>query len=132
MVAFGSERLLSAASIWACSVGHSLASAGPAAAAATTRAMTKLFISLPPWGLSTGPSDRMFVAIRERRHDASRTRAVKAGTHGRSLPNTPGARAYARAPDRLDSQRASSVQVLVRPPVHRDTPRHAVGEDVVG
>src|SRR5262245_58760877 len=56
MAAFGSERLLSAASIWACSVGHSLASAGPAAAAAMTRAMTKVFISLPPSGLSTGPS----------------------------------------------------------------------------
>src|SRR5215470_13544039 len=87
MVAFGSERLLSAASIWACSVGHSLASAGPAAAAATTRAMTKLFISLPPWGLSTGPSDRMFVAIGTYvkapiAHEPSML------VHGRSLPNT--------------------------------------------
>src|SRR5262249_9009280 len=40
-------------------------------------------------GLSTGPSDRMFVAIRERRHDASRTRASRP-VYGRSLPNTPG------------------------------------------
>src|SRR5215471_7299476 len=123
MVAFGSERLLSAASIWACSVGHSLASAGPAAAAATTRAMTKLFISLPPWVYRqdhpTGCSSRFGSDV---------TTPVAHEPQGRYMVEvflTP-------LEDRLDPHRASSVQVLVPPPVHRDTPRHAVGEDVVG